>query len=135
MSTASWPMRSAMASAEKPISISRLTWLWRMSCMRMRFTPDALHPRSISWARKCLVTANRRSSGATSSRISMKSAISSRRKAGMTIVRTDLGVLGSVTVSMPWRLWYDLLMRSRELSSMKSDGVSARSSPQRMPVQ
>ena len=94
-----------------------------------------MHPRSISWARKCLVTANRRSSGATSSRSSMKSAISSRRKAGMTIVRTDLGVLGSVTVSTPWRLWYDLLMRSRELSSMKSDGVSARSSPQRMPVQ
>ena len=25
----------------------------------------------------------------------------------MTIVRTDLGVLGSVTVSTPWRLWYD----------------------------
>ena len=78
-----------------------------------------------SWARRCLVTANRRSSGATSS----------RRKAGMTIVRTDLDVLGSVTVSTPWRLWYDLLMRSRELSSMKSDDVSARSSPQRMPVQ
>lgn len=65
----------------------------------------------------------------------MKSAISSRRKAGVTIVRTDLGVLGSVTVSTPRRLWYDLLMRSRELSSMKSDGVSTRSSPQRMPVQ
>ena len=53
----------------------------------------------------------------------------------MTIVRTDLGVLGSVTVSTPRKLWYDLLIRSREVSSMKSDGMSARSSPQRMPVQ
>lgn len=40
-----------------------------------------------------------------SSRSSMKPTISSRRKAGMTMVCTDLGVLGAVTVSTPWRLW------------------------------
>ena len=53
--TFSCPRRSAISSGEKPISTSRLAWLCRMSCTRMRFTPDALQPYSISWYRKLLV--------------------------------------------------------------------------------
>ena len=85
--------------------MSRLTWLWRRSWMRIRFTPDALQPRSISCTRKCFVKPKSRSSGATSSRISMNSAISSRRNAGILIVRTDLRVFGFVTTSSPCSRW------------------------------
>lgn len=46
--TFSCPSRSAISSGEKPISTSRLAWLWRISCTRIRFTPDALQPYSIS---------------------------------------------------------------------------------------
>lgn len=38
--TFSCPSRSAISSGEKPISTSRLAWLCRMSCTRIRFTPD-----------------------------------------------------------------------------------------------
>ena len=42
--TFSCPSRSAISSGKKPISTSRLAWLCRMSCTRIRFTPD-LHRR------------------------------------------------------------------------------------------
>ena len=44
-----------MCIRDRPISTNRLAWLCRMSCTRMRFTPDALQPYSISWYRKLLV--------------------------------------------------------------------------------
>src|SRR5699024_5263229 len=49
MSVASWPNLSAIARAENPMSMSRLTWLCLKSWILIRFTPVWAHPRFISW--------------------------------------------------------------------------------------
>ena len=60
-------MRSAMASAVKPMSMSSDTWLCLRSWTRIGSRPAALLPRAISWLRKCFVTGKIRSSGSRSS--------------------------------------------------------------------
>ncbi len=86
-------MRSAMATAEKPISISSETWLWRRSCMRMRLTWDLAHPRSSSWSSFAFVNVKILESGPMPSD-STHGLSPSARNSGMTTSRTDLGVLG-----------------------------------------
>ena len=102
----------------------------------MRFTPDSLQPRSNSWQRNDFdIPLKILSSGSIFSINSTYSLISSHRNSDMAIFLYDFFVFGGPTIASPSFLERLLSMVRMRFSKSKSAGVSARSSPSRMPVQ
>ena len=121
----SWPTLSAIATAENPRSIRCEMCECLRSWILIFFTPDNLHPRSISWWRKLFVTRKILSVGVWSYNIAKYSCISSARNFGNLIVLLLLGVFGVVITSCPCSRWYDLFILTVFFSKSKSSIVSA----------
>ena len=98
-------MRSAIATALKPMSMRSDTWLCRRSWTLMGSSPHAAHLLLISWRRWFFVKGKILYPRLSFGMDARKSASSSARNSGMATSLLDFGVFGDVMTSLLLIRW------------------------------